>query len=83
MTSTQLEAPAEATPVAGQPASGSRSASAGQIAFGMENGTVSIFGVAVSAPNSHAVLLAGATGAVAAAVSMMAGDVPRRRVRER
>ena len=51
--------------------------SAGQIVFGMEDGTVSIFGlvfgVAVSAPNAHAVLLAGATGAVAAAVSMMAG----------
>jgi len=45
--------------------------------FGMEDGTVSIFGlvfaVAVSAQDSHAVLLAGATGAVAAAVSMMAG----------
>ena len=40
----------------------------------MEDGPVSIFGlvfgVAVSAPDSHAVLLAGATGAVAAAVSM-------------
>ena len=51
--------------------------SAGQIVFGMEDGTVSIFGlvfgVAASAPNAHAVLLAGATGAVAAAVSMMAG----------
>jgi len=43
----------------------------------MEDGTVSIFGlvfgVAAAAPDSHAVLLAGATGAVAAAVSMMAG----------
>lgn len=52
-------------------------ASVGSIVFGMEDGTVSIFGlvfgVAVSAPDSHAVLLAGATGAVAAAVSMMAG----------
>ncbi len=52
-------------------------ASVGSIVFGMEDGTVSIFGlvfgVAFSAPNSHAVLLAGATGAVAAAVSMMAG----------
>jgi VIT1/CCC1 family predicted Fe2+/Mn2+ transporter len=51
--------------------------SAGDIVFGMEDGTVSIFGlvfgVAASAPNSHAVLLAGATGAAAAAVSMMAG----------
>src|SRR5271157_6050608 len=52
-------------------------ASVGSIVFGMEDGTVSIFGlafgVAVSAPNSRAVLLAGGTGAVAAAVSMMAG----------
>jgi vacuolar iron transporter family protein len=52
-------------------------ASIGSIVFGMEDGTVSIFGlvfgVAAAAPNSHAVLLAGATGAVAAAVSMMAG----------
>ena len=43
----------------------------------MEDGTVSIFGlvfgVAASAPDSKAVLLAGATGAAAAAVSMMAG----------
>jgi vacuolar iron transporter family protein len=52
-------------------------ASVGSIVFGMEDGTVSIFGlvfgVAAAAPDSHAVLLAGATGAVAAAVSMMAG----------
>jgi hypothetical protein len=52
-------------------------ASAGNIVFGMEDGTVSIFGpvfcVAASAPSGHAVLLAGATGAAAAAVSMMAG----------
>jgi VIT family len=51
--------------------------SVGSIAFGMEDGTVSIFGlvfgVAASAPDSHAVFLAGETGAVAAAVSMMAG----------
>ena len=51
--------------------------SAGSIVFGMEDGTVSIFGlvfgVAVAAPDSHAVLLAGGTGAIAAAVSMMAG----------
>jgi VIT1/CCC1 family predicted Fe2+/Mn2+ transporter len=43
----------------------------------MEDGAVSIFGlvfgVAAAAPDSHAVLLAGATGAAAAAVSMMAG----------
>jgi VIT1/CCC1 family predicted Fe2+/Mn2+ transporter len=51
--------------------------SVGSIVFGMEDGTVSIFGlvfgVAASAPDSKAVLLAGATGAAAAAVSMMAG----------
>jgi VIT1/CCC1 family predicted Fe2+/Mn2+ transporter len=49
----------------------------GAIVFGMEDGTVSIFGlvfgVAASAPNSQTVLLAGATGAISAAVSMMAG----------
>jgi vacuolar iron transporter family protein len=43
----------------------------------MEDGTVSIFGlvfgVAASGTDSHTVLLAGATGAVSAAVSMMAG----------
>ena len=52
-------------------------ASVGSIVFGMEDGTVSnfglVFGVAASAPNSGAVLLAGGTGAIAAAVSMMAG----------
>ncbi|MGZ3599131.1 MAG: VIT1/CCC1 transporter family protein [Ktedonobacterales bacterium] len=52
-------------------------ASAGNIVFGMEDGTVSIFGlvfgVAASARGSRAVLLAGAIGAAAAAVSMMAG----------
>ena len=51
-------------------------ASAGDIVFGMEDGTVSIFGlvfgVAASSTSSAPVLLAGATGAVAAAVSMMA-----------
>jgi vacuolar iron transporter family protein len=51
--------------------------SIGNIVFGMEDGTVSIFGLvfglASTAQNSHAVLLAGATGAAAAAVSMMAG----------
>jgi VIT1/CCC1 family predicted Fe2+/Mn2+ transporter len=51
--------------------------SIGEIVFGMEDGTVSIFGLvfglAASATNSHEVLLAGATGAAAAAVSMMAG----------
>jgi VIT1/CCC1 family predicted Fe2+/Mn2+ transporter len=52
--------------------------SIGDIVFGMEDGTVSIFGLvfgmALSAPDSRAVLLAGATGAAAAAVSMMAGS---------
>lgn len=51
--------------------------SIGDIVFGMEDGTVSIFGlvfgVAASASNDKVVLLAGATGAIAAAVSMMAG----------
>ena len=51
--------------------------SLGSIVFGMEDGTVSIFGlvfgVAASATNSQMVLLAGATGAISAAVSMMAG----------
>ena len=51
--------------------------SVGQIVFGMEDGTVSIFGLvfgmASTAQNSHAVMIAGATGAAAAAVSMMAG----------
>src|ERR1700686_5501140 len=49
----------------------------GSIVFGMEDGTVSIFGlvfgVAASATNSQTVLLDGATGAISAAVSMMAG----------
>ena len=51
--------------------------SLGAIVFGMEDGTVSIFGlvfgVAASTSNSQTVLLAGATGAISAAVSMMAG----------
>src|SRR5215471_18024360 len=51
--------------------------SIGAIVFGMEDGTVSIFGlvlgVAASATTSQTVLLAGATGAISAAVSMMAG----------
>ncbi len=51
--------------------------SIGDIVFGMEDGTVSIFGlvfgVASSATSSSVVLLAGATGAISAAVSMMAG----------
>jgi VIT1/CCC1 family predicted Fe2+/Mn2+ transporter len=52
-------------------------ASIGDIAFGMEDGAVSIaglvFGVAASTNDSQVVLLAGATGAAAGAVSMMAG----------
>lgn len=51
--------------------------SAGTIVFGMEDGTVSIFGlifgVAATTNNAKTVLIAGASGAVAAAVSMMAG----------
>lgn len=50
---------------------------AGTVVFGMEDGTVSIFGlifgVAATTTSTKAVLIAGATGAVAAAVSMMAG----------
>src|SRR5919108_4668172 len=56
---------------------GSFHASLGDVVFGMEDGTVSIFGlvfgVAVSTDQSSVVLLAGGTGAIAAAVSMMAG----------
>ena len=52
-------------------------ASIGDIAFGMEDGAVSIaglvFGVAASTNDASIVLLAGATGAIAGAVSMMAG----------
>ena len=51
--------------------------SAGTIVFGMEDGTVSIFGlifgVAATTTSTKTVLIAGASGAVAAAVSMMAG----------
>jgi len=51
--------------------------SVGDVAFGMEDGAVSIaglvFGVAASTDDAAIVLLAGATGAVAGAVSMMAG----------
>ena len=51
--------------------------SIGNIVFGMEDGTVSIFGlvagVSFTAQTSETVLVAGASGAVAAAVSMMAG----------
>ncbi len=52
-------------------------ASIGDIVFGMEDGTVSIFGlvagVALSAETGKQVLLAGSAGPVAAAVSMMTG----------
>jgi VIT1/CCC1 family predicted Fe2+/Mn2+ transporter len=52
-------------------------ASAGDVVFGMEDGTVSIFGlvfgVAATTSDRSTVLIAGASGAVAAAVSMMAG----------
>ncbi len=52
-------------------------ASAGDIVFGMEDGTVSIFGlvlgVAATTNDPKTVLVAGASGAGAAAVSMMAG----------
>lgn len=51
--------------------------SAGTIVFGMEDGTVSIFGlifgVAATTTDTKTVLIAGASGAAAAAVSMMAG----------
>ncbi len=53
-------------------------ASIGEIVFGMEDGTVSIFGlvfgVALTTNDAKTVLIAGATGAAAAAVSMMAGS---------
>ena len=51
--------------------------SAGAIVFGMSDGVVSIFGlvlgVAAGAQSGEIVFLAGATGAIAASVSMMAG----------
>jgi VIT1/CCC1 family predicted Fe2+/Mn2+ transporter len=51
--------------------------SAGEIIFGMSDGVVSIFGlvlgVAAGAQSGNVVFLAGATGAIAASVSMMAG----------
>jgi VIT1/CCC1 family predicted Fe2+/Mn2+ transporter len=52
-------------------------ASVGDVVFGMEDGTVSIFGlvfgVAATTSDKAAVIIAGGSGAVAAAVSMMAG----------
>ena len=51
--------------------------SIGDVAFGMEDGAVSVaglvFGVAASTNSTQIVLLAGASGAIAGAVSMMAG----------
>jgi VIT1/CCC1 family predicted Fe2+/Mn2+ transporter len=51
--------------------------SSGEIIFGMSDGAVSIFGlvlgVAAGAQSGNVILLAGATAAVAATVSMMAG----------
>ncbi len=65
-------------------------ASIGDIVFGMEDGTVSIFGlvagVSLTASSGRSVLVAGAAGAVAAAVSMMAGvflDLQSERDRDR
>ncbi|HEY7662906.1 MAG TPA: VIT1/CCC1 transporter family protein [Xanthobacteraceae bacterium] len=56
---------------------GSFNNSVGTIVFGMEDGTVSIFGlifgVAATTNSTKTVLIAGACGAAAAAVSMMAG----------
>jgi vacuolar iron transporter family protein len=53
-------------------------ASIGDVVFGMEDGAVSIFGlvfgVAISTDDPRTVLIAGASGAAAAAVSMMAGS---------
>jgi Uncharacterized membrane protein len=55
----------------------SLAAAIGDVAFGMEDGAVSIaglvFGVAASTNDRSIVILAGAAGAVAGAVSMMAG----------
>jgi len=55
----------------------SLASSIGDVAFGMEDGAVSIaglvFGVAAGTNDASIVVLAGATGAVAGAVSMMAG----------
>ena len=88
MTATTSELPTSTSPKAGSPhlpTSGgllqriwaSLHDLIGEIVFGMEDGTVSIFGlvfgVAATAPDAKTVLLAGATGAAAAAVSMMAG----------
>jgi VIT1/CCC1 family predicted Fe2+/Mn2+ transporter len=56
---------------------GSLLSSIGDVAFGMEDGAVSVaglvFGVAASTDSTQIVLLAGAAGAVSGAVSMMAG----------
>ncbi|KZR87666.1 VIT family protein [Synechococcus sp. MIT S9509] len=51
--------------------------SIGEIVFGMEDGAVTIFGlvagVAISANSSTQVLLAGASGGISSAISMMCG----------
>jgi vacuolar iron transporter family protein len=56
---------------------GSFANAVGTIVFGMEDGTVSIFGlifgVAATTTDAKTVLIAGGSGAAAAAVSMMAG----------
>ena len=71
-TTGQSQAPQEAPATLAGRIRRSFLASVGSIVFGMEDGTVSIFGlvfgVAASAPDSRAVLLAGGTGAVAAAL---------------
>ena len=55
----------------------SLTASAGEVVFGMSDGTISILGlvlgVAVGGGSPDAVVLAGATGAIVASVSMTAG----------
>jgi len=60
-----------------RPIRGSLLSSIGDIAFGMEDGAVSVaglvFGVAASTNDAQIVQLAGAAGAIAGAVSMMAG----------
>src|SRR5690349_1758897 len=64
-------------PTIGERIKASFKASFGDIVFGMEDGTVSIFGlvfgVAASTSDTKVVLVAGMTGAISAAVSMMAG----------
>lgn len=77
MTSSQSTPPLAASVPLRQRIARSFRASFGDIVFGMEDGTVSIFGlvfgVAASTQDSRVVLVAGLTGAISAAVSMMAG----------